>query len=46
VTIQDKHFLPVIFHDLVAKIMDEPANGDCSSLAVLRRDREPVLAFV
>lgn len=45
-TVEDEHVLPRILHDLVAEIIDKPADRHGLSIAILRRHGEGVLALV
>lgn len=38
VTVEDKHFLPCILHDLIAEIPDEPSHGDSLAMTIFCRD--------
>ena len=46
VTVQNEHLLPAIFQKLFAEVVNEPANGDSGSRAVLGGDGELVFSFI
>ena len=45
-TVQHEHVFPAIFHDLIAKMLDQPADSDSVSLVILRRDHEFMRALI